>query len=348
MKFYSKLIFALAIAQWTNLQANNLGKINRELDSLAYEGISPFSRQDRNRDNLAIPLTGWSSELSAQGQYAAHTNTFSLPHAFGSVAWRSEDGRLFFAEVFGRMDTHNPEKTYEYVQEDNISLSNVGFAKEGLFVPWFRAWVLGAASHRFNPSTLLLTNHISAESEGLIDDELQKEPETVARRFPTGPGARLEFFAKGFTLGYAQGDFQHGIPITVQAKYEAGFGELGVTSLFYNMNTEAYETEDWSNFTELFWRARHTSWFYTNASIVTTTMAPAGLEGSTFGRLEAAILYKGFVPAARYAVHYTAGSEDKFKHTGEGSLKYYYAPGSYTGIQTNFNDFTYLQFVMQI
>ncbi len=178
---------------------------------------------DLSNDNLSFfqkyPIE---VHLQANFTYSIAANTFNMRDVFFTVGETFHNDYMQltgFITANGYFDTHAPEKEYGYVK------GNAGFYDGGLqaiFLDRILVAVRGRATFDINTTTFMLLPHYYDTTLNVLDEDdvfFTDTPDYYIPQNMNGAGIRVGFIGKHYEIAYSQGDFMHGIPKAVLAKF---------------------------------------------------------------------------------------------------------------------------------
>lgn len=161
--------------------------------------------------------------MDSKFSYSINANTFNMRDFFFTLGqtyhndWLQLTG---FVTAFGYFDTHFPDNDYEY----NYVKGNAGLYDGGFQAVLFDRILVsarGRAVYDLSTNTFMLMNHfydttldLSSNAPFFTDIQGYQLPQNM-----NGPGIRVGFIGKHYEIAYSQGDFMHGIPKALLARF---------------------------------------------------------------------------------------------------------------------------------
>lgn len=187
--------------------------------------------------------------LTSTFSYSINANTFNMRDLFFTVGqtyhndWLQLTG---FVTAFGYFDTHDPLSDYGYVK-GNAGLYDGGF--QAVLFDRILVSARGRAVYDLSTNTFMLMNHfydttldLSENAPFYTDIQDYQLPQNM-----NGPGIRIGFIGKHYEIAYSQGDFMHGIPKALIAKFNLPNIDLRFLYGHENRNAPASWTNELSS-----------------------------------------------------------------------------------------------------
>lgn len=187
--------------------------------------------------------------LTSTFSYSINANTFNMRDLFFTIGqtyhndWLQLTG---FVTAFGYFDTHDPMYDYGYVK-GNAGLYDGGF--QAVLFDRILVSARGRAVYDLSTNTFMLMNHfydttldLSENAPFYTDIQGWQLPQNM-----NGPGIRVGFIGKHYEIAYSQGDFMHGIPKSLIAKFNLPNIDLRFLYGHENRNAPASWTNELSS-----------------------------------------------------------------------------------------------------
>lgn len=187
--------------------------------------------------------------LTSTFSYSINANTFNMRDLFFTIGqtyhndWLQLTG---FVTAFGYFDTHYPMSDYVYVK-GNAGLYDGGF--QAVLFDRILVSARGRAVYDLSTNTFMLMNHfydttldLSENAQFYTDIQGWQLPQNM-----NGPGIRVGFIGKHYEIAYSQGDFMHGIPKSLIAKFNLPNIDLRFLYGHENRNAPASWTNELSS-----------------------------------------------------------------------------------------------------
>lgn len=187
--------------------------------------------------------------LTSTFSYSINANTFNMRDLFFTIGqtyhndWLQLTG---FVTAFGYFDTHDPMSDYGYVK-GNAGLYDGGF--QAVLFDRILVSARGRAVYDLSTNTFMLMNHfydttldLSENAPFYTDIQGWQLPQNM-----NGPGIRVGFIGKHYEIAYSQGDFMHGIPKSLIAKFNLPNIDLRFLYGHENRNAPASWTNELSS-----------------------------------------------------------------------------------------------------
>lgn len=187
--------------------------------------------------------------LTSTFSYSINANTFNMRDLFFTIGqtyhndWLQLTG---FVTAFGYFDTHDPMSDYCYVK-GNAGLYDGGF--QAVLFDRILVSARGRAVYDLSTNTFMLMNHfydttldLSENAPFYTDIQGWQLPQNM-----NGPGIRVGFIGKHYEIAYSQGDFMHGIPKSLIAKFNLPNIDLRFLYGHENRNAPASWTNELSS-----------------------------------------------------------------------------------------------------
>lgn len=211
-----------------------------------YKRVLPDLDNDSLRFYEKYPIE---VHLTSTFSYSINANTFNMRDLFFTVGetyhnnWLQLTG---FITAFGYFDTHDPLSDYGYVK-GNAGLYDGGF--QAVLFDRILISARGRAVYDISTNTFMLMNHfydttldLSENAAFYTDIQGYILPQNM-----NGPGIRIGFIGKHYEIAYSQGDFMHGIPKALIAKFNLPNIDLRFLYGHENRNAPASWTNDLSS-----------------------------------------------------------------------------------------------------
>ncbi len=177
---------------------------------------------DLNDENLSFfqkyPIE---VHLMANFTYSIDANTFNMRDVFFTVGETFHNDYMQltgFITANGYFDTHDPLSDYKYIK-GNAGLYDGGL--QAVFLDRILVSVRGRAAFDLNTNTFMLLPHYYDPTLDLSERAkfFTDIPDYYMPQNMNGAGIRVGFIGKHYEIAYSQGDFMHGIPKAVLAKF---------------------------------------------------------------------------------------------------------------------------------
>ncbi len=209
--------------------------------------------------------------LTSTFSYSINANTFNMRDLFFTIGqtyhndWLQLTG---FVTAFGYFDTHDPMSDYGYVK-GNAGLYDGGF--QAVLFDRILVSARGRAVYDLSTNTFMLMNHFYDTTLDLSENQRNNCHEKSCHFYDTtldlsenasfytdiqgwqlpqnmnGPGIRVGFIGKHYEIAYSQGDFMHGIPKSLIAKFNLPNIDLRFLYGHENRNAPASWTNELSS-----------------------------------------------------------------------------------------------------
>ena len=160
--------------------------------------------------------------LTSNFTYSIPANTFNMRDFYATLGQTFHNDYVQltgFITANGYFDTHLPEKDYGYIK-GNVGLYDGGV--QAIFLDRILVAVRGRATFDINTNTFMLMPHYYDTTLDVFNENAPFYTDIPGYYLPqnmNGAGIRVGFIGKHYEIAYSQGDFMHGIPKAVLARF---------------------------------------------------------------------------------------------------------------------------------
>lgn len=188
--------------------------------------------------------------LTSRFSYSIAANTFNMREMYATLGQTFHNDYMQltgFITANGYFDTHDPLSDYGYVK-GNVGLYDGGI--QAIFLDRILVAVRGRATFDINTNTFMLMPHYYDTTLDVFNKDAAFYTDIPGYSLPqnmNGAGIRVGFIGKHYEIAYSQGDFMHGIPKAVLAKFNLPNMEYRLLYAHENRNAPASWTNELSS-----------------------------------------------------------------------------------------------------